>query len=68
MKLKILVKLNEIKEKPFKILIHNCCNNEVCYLGVSEYLAFKEKEVEDWHITGTGNKTENDDYEIEVWI
>ena len=68
MKLKTLVKLNEIREHPSKILIHDCYNNEVCYLNVSEYLAFKDKEIEDWNITGTGSKTDNDDYEIEVWI
>ncbi len=64
MKLKTLVKLNEIREQPSKIIIHDCYNHEVCYLGISEYLAFKDKEITDWNITGNGT----DGYEIEVWI
>ena len=64
MKLKTLVKLNEIREHPSKILIHDCYNNEVCYLSVSEYLAFKDKEITDWNITGN----EEEGYTIEVWL
>ena len=64
MKLKTLVKLNEIREKPSKIMLHDCYNNEVYYLNVTEYLTYKESEITDWNITGN----EEEGYTIEVWL
>lgn len=56
--------MNEVREHPSKIMLHDCNNNEVCYLNVTEYLAFKEHEITDWNITGN----EEEGYTIEVWL
>ena len=68
MKLKTLVKLNEIREHPYQILIRDSYDNKVFYLGVSEYLAYKDKEITDWDFIGDPVNDDDNDCQITVEI
>ena len=66
MKLKTLVKLNEIKEEPAKMFIHTE-NDAEFEMGVMDYLAWKDFEIIDWFYI-CGDPSENTEDKIIVYI